>query len=82
MITDAEHRKIKRLAARAGALLADDDFREMLADLKNAAIRDWANGDTQEKREAAWHALHAVGGLENLMKGYGQTLRTEEAKSG
>jgi hypothetical protein len=82
MTTDAEYRKIKRLAGRAGALLADDDFKDMLADLKNAAIRDWANGDTTAKREDAWHTLQAVGRLENLMRGYGQTLRAADLKNG
>lgn len=81
-MTDPEYRKIKRLAARAGSLLVDDDFKDMLADLKNAAIRDWASGDTTAKREEAWHTLQAVSNLQNLMKGYGQALRAADLKNG
>lgn len=81
-LTDEQARRLKRLAGRAESLLADEDFKLMLADLKNGAIREWAEAETTEKRDACWHSLHAISGLERLMQRYGQVWRAEEAKRG
>lgn len=81
-LTDAEARKLQRLAARADALLEDEDFKLMVADLKNTAIRDWAEAPTASLREECWHRLHAIAGLESLMRKYGETWRTTKANHG
>lgn len=83
-MNQTEHLRLKRLANRAAELLCDADFKEMLADLKNHAIREWSatrRGDTAA-REHCWHDLQAVGHLESLMKGYGEALRLQDHKNG
>lgn len=74
-MSDIQARRLQRLAARADTLLVDEDFKAMLADLKNLAIREWAEAVTPETREAAWHDLHAVSRLEVSMRKYGEAWR-------
>lgn len=81
-MTEEELRKLRRLASCAARLLEDKEFREVLADLKNIAIRKWSDAGKTADREAAWFELHAAGGLENLLKKYGERWRTEAKKHG
>lgn len=84
MSSNTDYARLKRLANRAEELLCDADFKEMLADLKNRAIRGWADTKplAMEMREAYWQRLQAIGELEGLMKGYGEEYRLQERKDG
>lgn len=75
--------RLKRLGSRAADLLQDADFKDILADLKNRAIRGWAETDHVQSmiREEFWHDLQAISRLENLMAELGQQARAEEAKN-
>lgn len=81
---EAEGSALARLQTRAGYFLADDDFKAILVELKNAAIRKWADGRAPDAREHAWHDLQAVGRLENYLRALadGKTLtaRKEDAR--
>jgi hypothetical protein len=79
-LTPRDFDRIKRLGGYATALLADETFREILADLKNDAIRTWADALTPEKREDCWRDLRAIGRLENALKAFGQEYRAEAQK--
>lgn len=80
---DKEYLRLKRLASRAESLMQDSDFKELLADLKNRAIRDWAETkpDDGAGREKAWYDLQAVGRLENLLTALPQGLRLQKVKN-
>lgn len=80
-MNSTEFLRLKRLGAEATRLLADDSFREILADLKNRAIRGWAEGKTADAREEFWRDLQAVGRLENYMGELGQQYRAEAQKA-
>ena len=73
--------RLKRLGVEAERLLADETFREILADLKNRAIRGWADNQTTEEREASWYDLQAAGRLENRLAELGQQYRAEARKA-
>lgn len=77
---EAEGHALARLQTRAGYFLADDDFKAILVELKNTAIRKWANALGTPLREEAWHDLQAVGRLENYLKALrdGKTLATRK----
>jgi|HubBroStandDraft_6_1064221.scaffolds.fasta_scaffold186034_3 hypothetical protein len=75
--------RLKRLGAEGERLLADGTFREMLVDLKNRAIREWANtkSDGSEIREELYRDIKAVGRLENYLADLGQQYRAEAQKA-
>lgn len=77
---EAEGSALARLQTRAGYFLADDDFKAILVEVKNAAIRKWSGGANLAAREDAWHDLQAVGRLENYLRALadGKTLATRK----
>lgn len=80
MLDQVAFDQLKRLAGAAANYKADENFREMVQDLKNRAIRTWAESQTTERREASWYALQAVGALEAYLDEIGQAYRAEAQK--
>jgi hypothetical protein len=76
-MTEAEFATLKRLAECSARLLADANFLELVATLKNDAIRKWSESTTIEAQRSAWYDLHAVGKLETKMRKFPETLRHE-----
>jgi hypothetical protein len=79
-LTQTEFDRLKRLGSFGAQMLMEPTFRELLAELKNQAIRGWSDAPTPERREEFWRDLQAVGRLENLMKTLGQEYRVEVQK--
>jgi hypothetical protein len=59
---------LARLQSYAARLAADDDFKEIVKQLKNRAIRQWASEPHPVGREDAWFDLQAIGRLEAYLK--------------
>jgi hypothetical protein len=79
-LTDTEFARVRMLGSYATALLADETFREVLKELKNETIRNWAEAQSPDKREDFWRDLQAVARLENFLAAIGQKYRTESSK--
>lgn len=80
MPTDREYLRVQRLGSFAAHLVNDDTFKEIIADLKALAIRQWGESLTPEKREECWRDLQAVARLETLLKYYESEYKVEAKK--
>jgi hypothetical protein len=77
-----EWRRRQRMATKAGILLADDDFKQIIAELKKRALAQWANtaSGESEAREELYRDVQAVGRLEALLSELVQGRRFEDRK--
>lgn len=78
MTTDLD--RVARLGAYAGALRADENFKDIVRGLKDDAIRDWSNAQSVDDREACWRDLQAVGRFELKLKILVDAFTVEKAK--
>jgi hypothetical protein len=70
MTDEAIGHALARIQARAAQIREDEDFKAILVQLKNRAIRRWAETKSGEAhaRETYWHDLQAACRLENYLK--------------
>jgi hypothetical protein len=74
--------RLRRLANRAAEIAIDQDFRDILASMKDRILREWANtsSDMGERREELYRDILAVGRLERFMEDLPGMFHIELAK--
>lgn len=77
MLSQDQFDRLKRLSSAAATLRVDENFVEIIRDLKNRVIRSWSECTSPSLREELWHDLQAVGKLENYLDELGQSYRIE-----
>jgi hypothetical protein len=78
-INEADYERVMGLAARAEQWLADEDFRTIIAYLKDCSITAWVNTTRMqsEEREKLWQDVQAISRLEEALKGLKELRKRE-----
>jgi hypothetical protein len=78
-IDEADYERVMGLAARAEQWLAEEDFRTIIAYLKDCSIVAWVNTTRMqtEEREKLWHDVQAISRLEEALKGLKELRKRE-----